>query len=248
MYDALYRMNVGVDFIDPGSQGMEGYKLVIVPALYAAPDSLLIRLNQFIKNGGHVVFTFKSGFSNEFVKVRSLRQPGIVSDACGISYNQFVNPGNEVGLDGDLFKAEKEKYKAGKWMELITANTAKVLAYYDHPVWHKYAAITENNYGKGMATYIGCLLNNTAVEKVLADAVKKAGIWGPEQQLYFPIVTKSGINKFGKMVRYFFNYSPNPLKLTYTFNNGRELIKNQVVRKGNNMELEAWGVNIVEQD
>src|SRR4030095_16119166 len=100
IYDALYRMNVGVDFVDPTNQDIEKYKLLVVPALYAAPDSLLQRLNNFVKNGGHIVYTFKSGFSDEYVKVRTTHQPGIINEACGIYYNQFVIPQN-VKLKGD---------------------------------------------------------------------------------------------------------------------------------------------------
>jgi len=55
LYDALYRMNVGVDFVDPTSKNIEDYKLLIVPALYAAPDSVLERLNRFVNNGGHMI-------------------------------------------------------------------------------------------------------------------------------------------------------------------------------------------------
>ena len=103
-------MNVGVDFIDPSSDTLEDYKLVIVPALYAAPDSLLQRLNLLVKNGGHVVYTFKSGFSDQNVKVRTSKQPGIIDEACGISYNQFTIPEN-VSLKEDPFKVGAEKNK-----------------------------------------------------------------------------------------------------------------------------------------
>ncbi len=74
LYDALYKINVGVDFIDPTSTNIEDYKLIVVPALYAAPDSLLQRLNRYVKNGGHIVYTFKSGFSDQNVKVRYIQQ------------------------------------------------------------------------------------------------------------------------------------------------------------------------------
>src|SRR4051812_33500349 len=79
LYDALYRMNVGVDFVDPSSNNIEDYKLLVVPALYAAPDSLLQRLNRFVHNGGHIVYTFKSGFSNQNVKVRTSHQPALLT-------------------------------------------------------------------------------------------------------------------------------------------------------------------------
>ncbi len=144
----MYRINVGVDFIDPASVNLENYKLIIVPALYAAPYSLLKRLNLFVKNGGHIVYTFKSGFSDQNVKVRTTIQPGIISEACGIRYNQFTIP-EIVSLKGDPFHVGKENNTVSKWMELITPTTAAVLAWYEHPVWGKYVAITQNSYGKG---------------------------------------------------------------------------------------------------
>lgn len=246
MYDALYRMNVEADFADPSSTNIENYKLLIVPALYAAPDSLLERLNRFVKNGGHIVYTFKSGFSDQHVKVRSSRQPGLIGEACGIYYSQFTGPQN-VSLMGNPYQVSSEDNKVKTWMELITPVTAKVLAYYDHPVWNKYAAITQNNYGKGLATYIGCMTSNAVMEKILADAVKKAGLWGPVQQFYFPVIVKQGVNEQGKTVRYLFNYSAQPTTVRYAFANGRELLQDKAVPENTAIGLEPWGVKIIEE-
>ncbi|WP_240743255.1 beta-galactosidase [Ilyomonas limi] len=245
LYDALYRMNVGVDFVDPNSKNIENYKLLIVPILYAAPDSLLQRLNRYVHNGGHIVYTFKSGFSNQNVKVRTVRQPGIISEACGIYYSQFTIPQN-VGLKGGFFSAASNSVR--NWMELITPTTANVLAYYDHPVWGKYAAITENKYGKGLATYIGCMTTDSLTEKILADVVHKAGLWGAAQSLHYPIITKSGVNDKGKMVHYIFNYAAQPVTITYPFGNGRELLGDKAIAQHSSMVLDGWGVGIVEEE
>ena len=245
-YDALYRMNVGVDFVDPTSTNIEKYKLLIVPALYAAPDSLLKRLNRFVKDGGHIVYTFKSGFSDQNVKVRSTHQPGIISEACGISYSQFTVPQN-VSLKNDPFQVGDSNNKVNTWMELITPTTAKVLAYYDHPVWGKYAAITQNSYGKGTATYVGCMTSDQVMEKVLTKEVKDAGLWGEAQKLYFPFIMKEGMNEHNKIVRYFFNYSAKPGTINYTFGNGRELLLDKTITKNSVMDLEPWGLRIIEE-
>ena len=246
VYDALYRMNVGVDFVDPTSINIEKYKILVVPALYASPDSLLDRLNRFVKNGGRIVYTFKSGFSDQNVKVRTCRQPGIISEACGIYYSQFTIP-QDVSLKGDPFRVGDENNKVNTWMELITPTTAKVLAYYDHPVWGKYAAITQNSFGKGTATYIGCMTSYAVMEKILADEVKNAGLWGEAQKLYFPIIMKVGINEQGKTVRYLFNYSSKPGTVNYAFGNGHELLLDKVVIKNSVIALEPWGLRIIEE-
>jgi beta-galactosidase len=246
MYDALYRMNVGVDFVDPTSNNIGDYKLLIVPALYAAPDSLLQRLNRFVKNGGHIVYTFKSGFSDQYTKVRTVQQPGIISEACGIHYSQFTTPQN-VSLKGDPFGVGTENNKVTSWMELITPSTAKVLAYYDHPVWGNYAAVTQNTYGKGQATYIGCMTTTALTEKILEDAVKKAGLWGEEQKLHYPVVVKHGVNEQGKTIRYIFNYAAKPATVNYSFGEGRELLKGETIHKNNVLQLEPWGFKIIEE-
>jgi beta-galactosidase len=132
-------------------------------------------------------------------------------------------------------------------MELITPTTAKVLAYYDHPVWGKYAAITQNNYGKGLATYIGCWISNEVTGKIMEDAVKKAGLWGEAQMLSFPIITKQGVNEKGKMVHYIFNYAPKATTITYPFASGQDLLMNQVMNKNSTVEIEPWGIKIIEE-
>jgi len=245
LYDAFYRMNVGVDFVDPTSANIEDYKLIVVPALYAAPDSLLQRLNRYVKNGGQIVYTFKSGFSDQNVKVRYIQQPGIISEACGIGYSQFTIPEN-VSLKDDPFHAGKDN-TVKNWMELITPTTAKVLAYYDHPVWGKYAAITQNNYGKGLATYIGCMTSDANTDGIMENVVKAAGLWSADQELKFPLIVKSGVNGQGKVVHYYFNYSAMPSSFTYPHKNGMELLNNTKVTSQDKLEIAAWGVKIIEE-
>jgi len=246
MYDALYKMNVGVDFVDPSSTDIEKYKLIIVPALYAAPDSLLIRLNNFVKNGGHIVYTFKSGFADEHNKVRTVRQPGIISEACGITYSEFTVP-DKVGLKDDPFNVGTEQNKAEKWMELLVPGAAKVLAWYDHPQWGKYAAVTQNKYGKGIATYIGFGANPAINDKILEGAVKDAGLWGKDQELKFPIIVKSGTNQLGKVIHYYFNYSGEPKSFIYPYAKGKALLTDEKTEAQSQINLPAWGFTIIEE-
>ncbi|RZK23227.1 MAG: beta-galactosidase [Hymenobacter sp.] len=245
-YDALYRQNVGCDFVDPSSTNLERYSLLIVPALYAAPTSLLERLNQYVQRGGHIVYTYKSGFSDENVQVRTTPQPGIISAACGLTYSQFVVP-DKVTLKGDPYHVGPADNQVVTWMELLTPTTAQVLATYDHPVWGKYAAITENHYGQGLATYIGCRTSAAVVERLVADAAQKAGLWGADQEIKFPLITKTGLNQRRKMVHYYFNYSAAPGVVRYPHGAGQELLAGAAVAKGQQLELAPWGVQIVEE-
>jgi beta-galactosidase len=244
MYDQLYRMNVGCDIIDVASEYIDDYKLLIVPALYAAPDSLLERLNAYVQAGGHVVYSFKSGFADQHLKVRTVPQPGIISAACGISYNMFVEP-KHVRLKDDPFQVGAQNNAIDTWMELITPTTAEVLAYYDHPHWGSYAAITKNHYGSGIATYIGCMPSTAIMRQVLQQAVQQAGLWSADQALSFPLITRSGINEQGQAVHYYFNYSDHPSTIAYPYAEGREVLTDTPVARGQNQPIDAWGILII---
>jgi beta-galactosidase len=182
MYDELYKLNASCDFIPAAYENLHNYRMIVVPALYAVSDETLKKLNEYVRRGGHVVYSFKCGFANEQVQVRVSQQPGIIQEACGISYSMFAEPSN-VRLSGDSFDPTEESSGVHTWMELITPTTAKVLAYYDHPYWSRYAAVTCNRYGEGTATYIGCMTSGSALSKVLKQVLKEAGLRGADQEL-----------------------------------------------------------------
>ena len=105
IYDALYKMNVECDFLWPESENFGQYKMIVVPALYAAPDALLEKLNRYVENGGTLIATFKTAFADENVKVSHEVQPRIIRDCLGIRYHQFTFPKN-VMLSGALADAQ----------------------------------------------------------------------------------------------------------------------------------------------
>ena len=245
-YDALYRMNLEADLIDPSVTDISKYKLIVVPCLYAATDDELRRLNAFVKAGGHVVETFKSGFADETVKTRSSAQPGILSEAAGVTYDQYSLP-SDVTLKGNPFGVSAEDNTVRLWMEFLKPTTATVLASYDHPVWGRYAAATRNRYGKGTATYIGFMPSGAVIEKILADAARDAGVWGPAQAAHYPLIVRSGVTAKGRTLHYLLNYSAKPASFDYRFGVGIDLLTGKPIADRKPVALGPWGVAIVEE-
>ena len=249
MYDTLYHMNVECDFIWPESENLEQYKAIVVPALYAAPDELLIRLNQYVENGGTLIASFKTAFANENVKVSHQVQPHILSNCFGVHYDQFTFPKN-VGLTGEVIP-EKTDQKgnahpaANVFMELLVSEGAEVLASYEHYNWKDYAAITRNHYGKGQAVYIGCMTDEETLKSVYKAVLPEADVEIPEY--HYPIIVRKGLNDLGKTVCYFLNYSGMELEMPYDYKNGIELLENTAVENGTALQMPAWGVKIVEE-
>lgn len=96
-------LTIECDFVWPESEEFSQYKAIFVPALYAASDALLDKLNRYVADGGTLVVTFKTAFANENVKVSHEVQPRILNNCFGVKYHQFTFPKN-VGLSGSIIE------------------------------------------------------------------------------------------------------------------------------------------------
>jgi beta-galactosidase len=246
LYNALYHLNVGVDFVFPDTQDLSKYKVVVVPPLYIARDALLNRLVDYVRAGGHLVLTLKSGFCNEYSTVRDTMAPGPLREAAGFHYQEFSNLTKPLALKDDPFQAGAGN-QVTDWAEMLLPDTAKPLAYYDHPFFGKYPAVTENQFGKGMVTYEGTVLSDELQRKVLERVLGQAQLIGPDQKLPSAVRVKHGIGSSGKPLHYYFNFSAAPQRVTYPYPPGTELISNHPLAQGSEIALGPWDVAIVEQ-
>jgi beta-galactosidase len=246
MYSALYRHNVGVDFVFPESTDLSRYRLLIVPPLYVCSDELANRLADFVRNGGHIVMTFKSAFTNEFDAVRWTMAPGPLREAAGFHYQEFSSLKVPLALKEDPFEAGPEN-KVSDWAEMLVPDTAQALAYYDHPFFGKYPALTRNHFGKGVLTYEGSVLTDKLQEKVLLDSLKVAELIDSDQSLPPTVHARHGINHFGKAVHYYLNYSGSPQSLTYKYADGSNLLTQGALAHAQRITLNPWDLAIIEE-
>ena len=245
-HTALYALNIGVDFVFPETTDFSQYKVLIVPALYIADDALLKRISDYVKNGGYVVMTFKSGFANENSAVRWERAPGPLREAAGFSYQEFSNLEHPLALRSDPFQAGAEN-KVMYWAEFLMPEHAKALAYYDDPFFGRWPAITENQYGSGSLLYEGTYLSNSLQQDILLDVLRKTGLTGPDQQLPSAIHVQQGVNRLGKRLHYYFNYSSNAVSFTYSGPEGRDLLTGSNLASAQHVMLKPWDLMIVEE-
>ena len=246
MHKALYSLNVGTDFVFPETQDFSAYKLLIVPALYIADDALLQRISDYVKNGGHVVMTFKSGFANENSAVRWVRAPGPLREAAGFSYQEFSNLEKPLALKGDPFHVG-ENNMVQYWAEFLMPEHARPLAYYDHPFFGKWPAITENQFGAGTLLYEGTYLSDALQTALIRRAVEEAGLNSPDQQLPAAVHVQHGVNRMGKHVHYYFNYSGAVVKAIYSYGAGTNLLDGKPVTHQQELTLAPWDLAIIEE-
>jgi beta-galactosidase len=246
MYSALYRANIGVDFVLPESTNLSDYKVILVPPLYIANDALLNRLAEYVKDGGNLVVAFKSGFCNEFSTVRWELAPGPLREAAGLHYQEFSNLRDPLALKDDPFHAGKDN-EVSDWAEMLILDSAKPLAYYDHPFFSKYPALARNAFGKGSLTYEGTVLSDKLEDAVLLGVLQQAGLAGPDQDLPANVRVKHGLNAKGSTIHYYFNYSSAAQSFTYSYGAGTDLLSQALLAHGQTISLKPWDVAIVEE-
>ena len=262
--DALYRLNIEYDMISSREQDFSGYECLIVPALYSAPESLLLALDSYVRNGGHLITTFRSGFSDEYLKIYPDMQPHILHECLGLHYDQFTHPHHVdiVPVQSDVMAAAQEHFShpddsafsltssSCEWMELITCDTAVPVLKYSHPAYERYAAAAKNQYGNGSTLYFGTMFeNDELLESVLLSFLHETGFSGGDLSSdapHYPLIVKRGINDSGKELCYYLNYSKDPVSVTHRGKDGIELVSETSIVCGDKIDLGGWGVAVVE--
>lgn len=237
--DALYLMNIEYDVIPADPALFASYENILVPALYRATDDVLNALNEFVANGGNMVVTFKSAFSDEHLKIRHDVQPYIINKALGIQYDEFTLPDNVTVSCGG------KSSKARDWMEMVDCTTATPVAMYEHKHWGVHAAITENSYGKGRAMYLATLFG----EDTLIEALKL--FFGEQKNEFdasYPVVIKRGTNMQGEKIIYLLNYSDDEQTVTCHADGLKKLCDDSTVSAGDCIALAPWDFSILYAD
>jgi beta-galactosidase len=247
LHQALYKANVGADFVFPSTAEFSQYKLLIVPSLYVADDALLKRISDYVRGGGHVLMTFKSGFTNENSAVRWEKAPGPLRDAAGFTYQEFSNLEKPLALRDDPFHVGEEN-RVSQWAEFLQPTTAKPLASYDHPFFGRWPAITENQFGKGTLLYEGCVLSDGLQQAVVQHALKNSGIAFDPEAFRAAVRVKRGINSKGKTLTYLLNYSSATVEVKYGGLAAHDVLTGKVVNAGQMLSIAPWDLVIAESD
>lgn len=232
IYDSFFRLNVSCDIIDDTVRDFSDYKLVVAPGLYCVQDSLIDALRQYVKNGGHLLATFRSFFCDENVKIRTAQQPGGLTDVFGMTYDNFTIPVNVPGVKD--------------WMELIRpAADAQALLHYGHDAYASYAAATYHCYEKGSAAYIGAMLEESLLDEQMAALLLRMGLALPASR--WPVVIKEGRNDFGDTLRYVMNYSGQCRSISLD-RDMKEILSEKKYIAGDTLEIDAWDVAILKSE
>ena len=119
-----------------------------------------------------------------------------------------------------------------------------VLGRYEHPYWKAYAAVTRAHYGKGTGYYIGCHTGESAIDALMLEAAKTAGL--PLENAGCPVTVRESVAEDGRKVLFFLNYSPE--EKAFTLPAGENLLTGEKYPEGAPVTLKDWGWLILRKD
>jgi beta-galactosidase len=164
--------------------------VVVAAGLYVAADSVLNRLVDYARDGGHLIVGPRTGYADEEARPRVAVAPGPLRETAGVGYQEFENLDTAVPVTGLAGSATR-------WAETLIVDDALVLASYQHPGGDRRAIVTTKRFGSGRVTYVG----------TLPDPALAAALFG-ESRAWAPSVTAlSAVNAAGERLWFVHNWS-----------------------------------------
>ena len=172
-YRPFARRNIPVDII-PADAPFEGYRVIILPALLMAGKDLAERLTTYVKNGGKLIITQRTGMKDEANALLPSRQPGFLADLAGVEVEEYYALDEPVPVKGNWFTGETRL-----WAERLKVHDDRYLSviarYLPSNGWlDDQVAITVRGLGSGLVYYVGAYLDEVTQEAFFQRVIDMA--------------------------------------------------------------------------
>ncbi len=173
-YRPLREASQGIDILPP-SADLAKYKLVVAPALNLINAKDAANLENYVKQGGHLILGPRSAMKNEYNATWTQRQPGPLVDLLGGRVEEYYALDGTTPVSGVVGSGE-----AKVWAEMLSTSspdTKTLLTYGVGNGWldGKPAMITRS-VGKGLITYVGFWPDDALLASMASAWVEEAGI------------------------------------------------------------------------
>lgn len=239
-YRAFFQQNISVDFVSV-EDDLSSYKLVVAPMLYMCKDGFDEKVREYVQQGGSFLTTYFSGYVEDHDLVTLGGYPGRLKDILGI----WVEESDALPPEeNNSFVYEGKQYPAGLLCDLMHLRGAKEIASYESDFYAGMPVLTENEFGKGKAYYVGTRSNEEFYKKYLGDICESLGI-RPVAKTPEGIEATARYNDNGEFL-FLLNNTQEEKEIVME-EAGTDLLTDQVYAKGDTLTLEKYGVAIVKR-
>ncbi len=226
-YEYFYSKNISVDLI-PVDADFSRYDLVAAPVLYMVKEGMAKALERYVAEGGTLVTGFMSGIVNESDNVHLGGYPGPLRALAGIWAEEIDALAPEQS--NEILFTDGTKACCGLLCDILHLEGAEEIARYGSNFYAGTPAVTKNAFGKGYTYYVGTVLSEDGLAKVLDLACVGAGVAsviGEETELE---VTRR-ISDAGA-VYFVMNFKDQELPLPTVFAGKKDLLSGRTMEEG----------------
>ncbi|MDO5516540.1 MAG: beta-galactosidase [Clostridium sp.] len=173
LYRPFFEKNINIDVI-PSYTDFSNYKVLLIPAMIVFKEDFQKKIEQFVQDGGKVVFTFRTAVKDYYNNLT-------LGELNPTNYNELVGAyveeieslqeGQNVKIKG-VGNYEGMSGSGSVFRDMLKTTTAETLFEYEDPFFKNLSAVTLNEYGSGEVYYIGCGIDNSVMD-VLAEKIIK---------------------------------------------------------------------------
>jgi beta-galactosidase len=244
-YRPIAARNVQIDILNAktltDASQLSAYRMVIAPALVIIDEPLAEALRGYIKRGGHLVLTARSGMKNRNNALQAERQPAFLKDLAGIEVEEYYALDEPVPVKGNWFEGQSEI-----WAErLKVANptfTPSIAKYGKANGWlDNQSGITVNGTGSGLVYYVGMYLDDEAQDALLDRFLRNSGI-GTPVPAPSGVEIQARVDEAGQNIYIVINHFPAPASFDLPWP-ATEHLGGQKISK--TLKLDPYGVAII---
>jgi len=242
-YKPFAEKNIPVDIISADAP-LDGYRLVIAPALIILTPERIQRLTEFVERGSNLVLTLRTGMKDEFNSLLPQRQPGDLSALTNVEVEEYYPLDVPVPVVGKSVNGTSKQW-AERLRILDTTQFTQVVARYGKQNgWlDDQIAITVN--AKKNATafvyYVGAYLDEKS-QRAFTDTVLTASDIRSQMDAPRGVEICQRVKPDGTRIYIVINHRNEPQKITLPWK-AREHLGDTDVQ--GEMELTAYGVAIL---
>jgi len=226
-------------------QAVRQHPVLLVPGLYLADDITLDWLKAYAEAGGHLVLAPRTAYADQEGRARTDRMPARLAEAAGVWYDEFSNLTDDltvVAASGSSLTLGDDA-RATRWVDGLRAETATVLAAYEHPHFGRWPAITTRAAGLGRITYTGTV-PNAALAAALLTWLSPAGAAAAWQGLPASVTATGATARDGRRIRFLHNWSGTPTTIRLPAA-AKDALGSDKYVAGDELRLGAWDVRLL---
>lgn len=198
LYEPFYQLNTTIDVIRY-DHDFTGYKVLLVPILKLVDHQLAKRLEEFVAGGGTVVMSYRAGVKDKDNNIRFGEMiPGPLAELLGIEVEEAESLHH--GKSAPIIDSDGHVSQCTIWRDMVRPTTANILNRYEDSFYANYACVTENQYGKGKAYYIGGGVEADVVEAISRKIANEVNLTMYESDKGIEVVERVAHNKRYLMV------------------------------------------------